>query len=38
VAFAAGISDTTFQPASPLEKNLPFRWRVVAHLAPTARS
>ncbi|MFI5281293.1 MAG: S8 family serine peptidase, partial [Gemmatimonadales bacterium] len=32
VAFARGISDTTFQPASPLEKNLPYRWRVVAHL------
>jgi hypothetical protein len=32
VAFARGISDTTFQPGSPLEKNLPYRWRVVAHL------
>ena len=32
VAFARGISDTTFQPALPLEKNLPYRWRVVVHL------
>ncbi|MFI5208718.1 MAG: S8 family serine peptidase, partial [Gemmatimonadales bacterium] len=32
VAFARGISDTTFRPGSPLEKNLPYRWRVVAHL------
>ncbi len=32
VAFARGVSDTTFQPSAPLEKNLPFRWRVVTHL------
>jgi len=32
VASARGLSDTTFQPTTPLEKNLPFRWRVVAHL------
>ena len=34
VASARGIADTTFQPAAPLERNLPFRWRVVAHLGP----
>jgi len=32
VASARGITDTTFQVTAPLEKNLPFRWRVVAHL------
>lgn len=32
VAAARGITDTTFQPLTPLERNLPFRWRVVAHL------
>jgi subtilisin family serine protease len=32
VASARNLSDTTFQPTIPLEKNLPFRWRVVAHL------
>jgi hypothetical protein len=32
VASVRGITDTTFQPTTPLEKNLPFRWRVVAHL------
>ena len=32
VASARGLSDTTFQPSAPLEKNLPYRWRVVAHL------
>lgn len=32
VAAARGITDTTFRPAAPLERNLPFRWRVVAHL------
>jgi hypothetical protein len=32
VASARGLADTTFQPTIPLEKNLPFRWRVVAHL------
>jgi hypothetical protein len=32
VASARGISDTAFRPATPLEKNLPYRWRVVAHL------
>jgi len=34
VASARGIPDTTFQPAMPLEKNLPYRWRVVAHVGP----
>jgi hypothetical protein len=28
-----GLTDTTYRPASPLEKNLPFRWEIVAHLA-----
>jgi subtilisin family serine protease len=32
VAATRGITDTTFQPLTPLERNLPFRWRVVAHL------
>jgi len=32
VASARGLTDTTFQPTIPLEKNLPFRWRVIAHL------
>jgi hypothetical protein len=32
VALARGLSDTTFRPTRPLEHNLPFRWRVVAHL------
>ena len=32
VASARGITDTVFTLTSPLEKNLPFRWRVVAHL------
>jgi subtilisin family serine protease len=32
VASARGLADTTFQPTTPLERNLPFRWRVVAHL------
>jgi len=32
VASARGLTDTTFRPTIPLEKNLPFRWRVIAHL------
>jgi hypothetical protein len=32
VASARGIDSTSFVPPIPLEKNLPFRWRVVAHL------
>lgn len=27
-----GLTDTTFRPNAPLEKNLPFRWQVVVHL------
>jgi hypothetical protein len=34
VAVATGLSDTTFRVPRPLEHNLPFRWRVVAHLGP----
>lgn len=34
VASARGLTDTVFQPATPLERNLPFRWRVVAHVGP----
>jgi hypothetical protein len=32
VAVGRGLSDTTFRPLRPLERNLPYRWRVVAHL------
>ncbi len=32
VAVGRGLTDTTFQPLTPLERNLPYRWRVVAHL------
>ena len=32
VASARGITDTVFTLTAPLEKNLPYRWRVVAHL------
>jgi len=32
VASGRGLVDTTFQVTVPLEKNLPFRWRVVVHL------
>ena len=32
VAGTMGTTDTTFQPPQPLERNLPYRWRVVAHL------
>jgi serine protease AprX len=27
-----GLTDTTYRPGAPLERNLPFRWSVVAHL------
>ncbi len=27
-----GLTDTTYRPPAPLERNLPFRWQVVAHL------
>jgi hypothetical protein len=30
-----GLKDTTFRPTTPLERNLPFRWQIVAHLGPT---
>ncbi len=33
VASARGITDTTFTPPQALERNLPYRWRVVARLA-----
>ena len=32
VVAVRGLTDTTFRPSAPLERNLPFRWRVVAHL------
>ena len=32
VSSRRGTTDTTFQVSVPLERNLPFRWRVVAHL------
>jgi hypothetical protein len=34
VATSFGQTDTTFRPSEPLERNLPFRWRVVSHLGP----
>jgi hypothetical protein len=33
VASARDLADTVFRPTTPLERNLPFRWRVVARLA-----
>jgi hypothetical protein len=38
VVAVRGLTDTTFRPATPLERNLPFRWRVVAHLGATDSS
>jgi hypothetical protein len=35
VVSVRGLTDTTFRPSTPLERNLPFRWRVVAHLGAT---
>ena len=35
VVMARGLTDTTYRPSTPLEKNLPFRWQVVAHVGPT---
>jgi hypothetical protein len=35
VLSARGLKDTTFRPTTPLERNLPFRWQIVAHLGPT---
>lgn len=37
VASARLITDTVFVPPTPLEKNLPYRWRVVAHLGPDSQ-
>jgi hypothetical protein len=34
VVSVRGLTDTVYRPAAPLEKNLPFRWRVVAHVGP----
>ena len=34
VASARGLTDTVFQVTAPLERNVPFRWRVVAHVGP----
>jgi subtilisin family serine protease len=32
VVSVRGLTDTVYRPAAPLEKNLPFRWRIVAHV------
>ncbi len=32
VVAVRGLTDTLFRPPTALEKNLPFRWRVVAHV------
>ncbi len=37
VAVGRQLSDTTFMPALPLERNLPYRWRVVARLGPDSQ-
>ena len=29
-----GLTDTTYRPGQPLERNLPYRWQIVAHLGP----
>ncbi|HTT66738.1 MAG TPA: S8 family serine peptidase [Gemmatimonadales bacterium] len=29
-----GLTDTTYRPSQPLERNLPYRWQIVAHLGP----
>jgi hypothetical protein len=34
VESARGLLDTTYVPTRPLERNLPFRWRVVARIGP----
>ena len=34
VVAVRGLTDTTYRPGQPLERNLPFRWQVVAHLGP----
>jgi len=38
VVSVRGLTDTTFRPSTPLERNLPYRWRVVAHLGATDSS
>jgi subtilisin family serine protease len=35
VVAVRGLTDTTYRPTIPLETNLPFRWRVVAHVGAT---
>ena len=37
VVSARGLTATLFVPPQPLERNLPFRWRVVAHLGPDSQ-
>ena len=29
-----GLTDTIYRPGTPLERNLPYRWQIVAHLGP----
>jgi len=38
VVSVRGLTDTTFRPGTPLERNLPYRWQVVAHLGATDSS
>ena len=38
VVSVRGLTDTTFRPSTPLERNLPYRWQVVAHLGATDSS
>jgi len=35
VVSVRGLTDTLYRPPTALEKNLPFRWRIVAHLGAT---
>jgi subtilisin family serine protease len=35
VVSVRGLTDTTYRPGAPLEKNLPFRWQIVAHVGAT---
>jgi hypothetical protein len=35
VLLVRGLRDTTYRPTTALERNLPFRWQIVAHLGPT---
>ncbi|HVM42772.1 MAG TPA: S8 family serine peptidase [Gemmatimonadales bacterium] len=32
VLMVRGLTDTTYRPTTPLEKNLPFKWQIVAHV------